>query len=156
MHACLSVCVCVCVCAVQSCGAGASLPDSRDLAALAVGHASPRQEEVATALCPSCHPHPFPSIFLTFPQHAPQNDPEPFKQSLHLPVTVNMNNPHPAPHADSSPFHCGSSPGGGGVCHSVICIAATRLLLGVIAWLQARADLLLRAAFTRSSSRPTP
>ena len=71
---CLCVCVCVsvCVCAMQSCGAGASLPDSRDLAALAVGHTSTRQEEVATAL--SHFPHTPPSlvhlppsfIFLTF------------------------------------------------------------------------------------------
>lgn len=69
LRGCTCVCVCVdahvwagvrvCVCAraaMQSRGAGASLPDSRDLAALAVGHASARQEEVATALCHFPHP----------------------------------------------------------------------------------------------------
>lgn len=57
-HVWAGVRVCVCArAAMQSRGAGASLPDSRDLAALAVGHASTRQEEVATALCHFPHPH---------------------------------------------------------------------------------------------------
>lgn len=45
---------------MQSCGAGASLPDSRDLVALTLGHTSTRQEEVATALCHLSVPHSLP------------------------------------------------------------------------------------------------
>lgn len=73
---CVSVRVCACVCtracvrvcacsAMQPSGAGASLPDSRDLAALAVGHAGTRQEEVATVLRHFLHPSPFLPTFLT-------------------------------------------------------------------------------------------
>lgn len=64
VYACVWMCssarACVCVpTAMQPSGAGASLSDSWDLAALAMGHASTRQEEVATALCHFPHPHPF-------------------------------------------------------------------------------------------------